>query len=249
MERWSDKVAVVTGASAGIGRGLAEHLVDCGLKVVGLARRKDKLNELADKLKGRKGTFIPVVADVTKESDVLNAFDWTTKNVGVVHILINNAGLARAKGLLDGETEAWWEIFDTNLLALCVATREAIKIMRANGVDGHIVHMNSTGGHYVPNVPNVNVYCASKFGVTALTETLRQELNAVGSKIKVTSVSPGFVEAGVLENSELSATVKEVQMCPGLKIKDVCDAVEYVLATPPHVQVHEIILRAVGQQI
>lgn len=88
--------------------------------------------------------------------------------------------------LLEGDTETWKKILDTNVLGLCIATREAVKNMRENNVDGHIIHINSLAGHIVVNVPNLSVYTASKFAVTALTETLRQELNSIGSKTKIT---------------------------------------------------------------
>lgn len=88
--------------------------------------------------------------------------------------------------LTDGDTKIWKRTLDVNVLALCVATREAIKDMRANKVDGHIVHINAILGHYVPPFPQFNVYAASKHAVTALTEVLRHELNSSNSKIKIT---------------------------------------------------------------
>lgn len=104
-----------------------------------------------------------------------------------MHILINNAGGAGlSTNLIEGDTEVWKRVFDLNVLGLCIATREAVKNMKENNVDGHIIHINSIAGHKVLNVPNFNVYPASKFAVTALTETLRQELNSIGSKIKIT---------------------------------------------------------------
>lgn len=104
-----------------------------------------------------------------------------------MHILINNAGKAQGNtNLIEGDKELWKNILDLNVLGLCIATREAVKSMKENDVDGHIIHINSVLGHIVPNFPNLNLYPASKFAVTALTETLRQELNSIGSKIKIT---------------------------------------------------------------
>lgn len=127
-----------------------------------------------------------IKADITKESDLLEAFDWIKTNLGPIHILINNAGILKASTLLEGNTETWKATFDTNVLSLCIATREAIKSMKENDIDGHIVHINSVSGHYVPRIKRINVYPASKHAVTALTETLRQELNLINSKIKIT---------------------------------------------------------------
>lgn len=87
---------------------------------------------------------------------------------------------------MDGDTEAWKTIFDVNVLGLCIATREAVKSMKENNIDGHIVHINSVVGHQVINYPGLNVYPASKHAVTALTETLRLEFNSLGLKIKIT---------------------------------------------------------------
>lgn len=123
---------------------------------------------------------------MTVEADIIAAFDWTSSNLGPVHILVNNAGLSLPTTLTDGDTDKWRKIIDTNVLGLCIATREAVKNMRKNGVDGHIVHINSVLGHYVHNVPNLNLYSGTKFAVTALTESLRIELNNLKSKIKIT---------------------------------------------------------------
>lgn len=154
--------------------------------MIGLARRKHKIEELADKLAGKKGKIYAFEADVSKEQDILNAFEWTKKNVGPVHILINNAGIVKNELMIEGNTENWKKILDVNVLGLCIATREAVNNMRENNIDGHIIHINSIGGHQVPLFVGTSIYPASKFGVTALTETLRQELNSIGSKIKIT---------------------------------------------------------------
>lgn len=122
---------------------------------------------------------------MSKEEDILNGFKWVTNNVGPVAILVNNAGLLQETNLVDGDTAKWKRTFDINVLGLCIATREAVKIMRENKIDGHIIHINSVVGHTVPNFPGSNVYPASKHSVTALTETLRQEFNHIGVKIKI----------------------------------------------------------------
>ncbi|XP_018576001.1 farnesol dehydrogenase-like isoform X2 [Anoplophora glabripennis] len=186
MERWVGKVAVVTGASSGIGAAIAEALVERGLKVAGLARRKDRLDALAQKLSNKKGKLYPVQTDITKEEDIINAFKWIKENLGPIHILVNNAGVLGQTSLVDGNIEIWENILDVNVLGLSIATREAIRDMRANNVDGHIIHINSVAGHQVSQIPNMNFYPASKFAVTALAETLRLEMLNLKLKIKIT---------------------------------------------------------------
>jgi NADP+-dependent farnesol dehydrogenase len=151
--------------------------------VVGLARRVERVEELAKKLQGKKGKLHAVKADITKEEDILKAFKWTSDNLGPVHILVNNAGLMQKTNLTtEGDTEKWRKIFDTNVMGLCIATREAVKIMQTKKIDGHIIHINSVVGHRILALAGRNVYPASKFAVTALSETLRHELRHLGMK-------------------------------------------------------------------
>jgi NADP+-dependent farnesol dehydrogenase len=154
--------------------------------VVGTARRSELVEEHSKQLSGKKGKLHGIKADFTKEEDILKTFAWTTKNLGPVHILVNNAGTTKPTNLTEGKTEDWKAVLDLNVLGLCIATREAVKVMKANNIKGHIVHINSVLGHNVFSGAHVNVYPASKYAVTALTETLRQELNHLSSKIKIT---------------------------------------------------------------
>lgn len=188
MDRWRNKIAIVTGASVGIGASIAEKLVQEGVIVVGLARRSENIEKLAKKLESQKGKLYAFKADISREEDILKAFNWVSDNLGPVSILINNAGVVKQTTLIDGDIELWKQLLDTNVLGLCIATREAVRIMKANKIDGHIIHINSIAGHSVPKFPFNSVYPASKHAVTALTETLRQELNHFGSKIKITVI-------------------------------------------------------------
>ncbi|KAJ3660776.1 hypothetical protein Zmor_005207 [Zophobas morio] len=233
MDRWRGKVAIVTGASAGIGAAIAKQLVEEGLQVVGLARRSERVEDLAKQLEGKKGKPYAVKTDISKEEDILKAFKWVTDNLGPVHILINNAGIIQQTNLTEGDTEKWKKIFDTNVLGLCIATREAVKIMKANKIDGHIVHINSVTGHKIPNVPGLNV----------------QELNHLGLKIKITSVSPGLVGTDIFEANNSGITAEQLQKMNSLESEDIADSVLYVLSTPPHVQVHELTIKPVGETV
>jgi len=233
MERWSGRVAVVTGASSGIGAAIAAELTKKGLKVVGLARRVDRMEELSRSLESEPGKLYAVKCDIGNESDVLAAFKWIKDNLGGVDILINNAAVATDTSLTGGSTEELKKMLDVNVLALSVCTMQAFQSMKERGVDeGHIIHINSMAGH-IPPREYYAMYFATKHAVTALTEGLRRELVKLKSKIRVTSLSPGLVKTEMpppqfLENS------------PYLNPEDIADGVLYVLGTPPHVQVLEL---------
>ncbi|XP_018575998.1 farnesol dehydrogenase [Anoplophora glabripennis] len=246
MTRWVGKVAVVTGASSGIGAVTAEALVEHGLKVAGLARRKDRLDALAQKLSNKKGKFYPVKTDISKEEDILKAFKWIKENLGPVHILINNAGTLGKTNLMNGDTEIWKNTLNVNVLGLSIATREAIRDMRANNVDGHIIHINSGAGHQVPNIPNINMYPASKFAVRALAETLRLELLNKKSKIKITNISPGLTDTETV-SADVKEHIRKIGGDQMIEPENIADAIIYALSTPPHVQIQELDVRAVDE--
>nr|CAD7266287.1 unnamed protein product [Timema shepardi] len=247
MERWSGKVALVTGASAGIGAAIVQELVRHGLKVVGLARRVEKVEELEAGLNNAPGKLYALKADASKEEDILAAFDWIKKNLGGVHILINNAGVGTAE-TLSNVSEISWRVLELNVKGLSIFTREALKSMKERGVnDGHIIHLNSVLGHWLPGGRPVTMYHTSKHIVTVLTEGLRRELVQIGSKTKVTSISPGLTvtEFANAYGPEIKKFLYEENAV--LQAKDIADAVIYTLGTPPHVQIHEMIIRPVGE--
>nr|CAD7586493.1 unnamed protein product [Timema genevievae] len=236
MERWSGRVALVTGASAGIGAAIVRELVKNGLIVVGLARRAELVEELSAELKGAPGKLHALKGDVSKEEDILAAFDWVKKNLGRIDVLVNNAGVLYLSMLTDGETSHWKQIFDLNVLGLSICTREAFKLMKEKGVDdGHIIHINSIDGHMPVKFPGMAHYFASKHAVTVLTEGLRRELVQLGSKIRVTSISPGVVDTDMFRSFTDGVQVSEDEF-PALKSEDIANAVTYALGTPPHIQ-------------
>ncbi|KAG5886730.1 hypothetical protein JTB14_027152 [Gonioctena quinquepunctata] len=252
MDRWIGKVAIVTGASSGIGAAIVEKLVEEGMIVVGLARRIDRMEEAARKLTGKRGILHPLKCDISEESDILEAFSYIKNHLGLVHVLKNNAGIAKISSLMDDETEMWKQILNVNILGLCICTREAIKVMRENNIDGHIVHMNSVTGHRVPTNFPVNLYPATKFAVGALAETLRYEFNSVESRIKITSLSPGIVMTEIFDSSGMSyKTLKEGigGNLPYLDSEDIADSIVYILSTPPNVMVTELTLKPLHETI
>ncbi|XP_022180330.1 farnesol dehydrogenase-like [Myzus persicae] len=256
MEQWKGKVAIVTGASAGIGEAIVVKLVEYGVHVVALARGEEKLKKLAESLNGKgnnQGTVHTKVCDVTNEQAVKNVFSWVDSTLGGVSILINNAGTAIISSLLNGKLEDWQEIMNLNVLALNVCSREAYQSMTKNKIDGHIIQVNSIAGHNITAYFAMKMYNASKVAVSVLCEGLRHELQLAGSKIKVSSISPGGVETDLLlrllERSREPGSAYQVKDLNILKTDDVANAVITTLATPPTVLIAELTIIANGSTI
>lgn len=246
MQRWAGRVAMVTGASSGIGAAITKELVKNGLKVIGMARRVENIEALSASLQSAAGQLYPVKADLTRENEVCSVFRWVKSNLGGVDVLVNSAGVASANSLIDGPVEKWKHILELNILGQSLCTKEAIQSMNERGVnDGHIVNINSVAGHVVPptNLP-LYMYAASKTANVMLTEGLRRELLRRNSKIRITSLSPGTVRTDLPEASGLTDPYQDN---PYLEPQDVADAVVYVLGTRPHVQVSELIIRPMGE--
>lgn len=246
LKRWSGRTALVTGASSGIGAATAKRLADAGMKLALAARRRDRLEALAAEL-GRDAEVIVQPTDLRDEASIDALFDAVRQRWGGVDVLVNNAGLGHHAPLTSGETERWREMLEVNVLALCVCTREAVRDMRARGDDGHVVHVSSMAAHRVP--PGSGVYSATKYAVRSLTEGLRQELRDAGSGIRVTAISPGFVETEFAEKYHRSAKAAEetYSRYKVLEDADVAEAVAWALGAPPHMQVHDVLMRPTEQ--
>ena len=241
-------VAAITGASSGIGTEIATRLAADGYDLALCARRQQRLAQLADVLSAQHGVEVLTKAvDLRDEPQILDWFGAISTRFNRFDVLVNNAGLGHQETLAGGSTEKWRETLDVNVIALCICTREAIRLMRARGDDqGHIVHISSMSGH---RVPGSGMYSASKFAVRALTEGLRQELRAANSAIRISSISPGFVETEFAE--KYSGSLEQAQQVysqfPVLQPKDIGNAVGYVLEQPDYVQVHDVLLRPTQQ--
>ncbi|KAM9318986.1 dehydrogenase/reductase SDR family member 11-like [Pholidichthys leucotaenia] len=253
MERWKGRVALVTGASSGIGAAIAKELVRHGMTVVGCARDVGKIEKLAEdyKREGLSGVLVPIKCDLSKEEEILSMFAAIKGQYKGVDVCINNAGLAHPEPLLSGKTSGWKNMLDVNVVALSICTREAYQSMKERNVDdGQIINLNSICGHVVIPQRDIHFYTASKFAVTALTEGLRQELHEAKTHIRASSISPGVVKTDFAprfySDDPAKATATYCAMKP-LDAKDVANAVIYILKAPPHVQVGEIQLRPVEQ--
>uniref|UniRef100_A0A023F997 Putative dehydrogenase n=1 Tax=Triatoma infestans TaxID=30076 RepID=A0A023F997_TRIIF len=242
MDKWEGKVALVTGASAGIGAQIVKDLVKHGMKVVGVARRLEKIQELEKELKNCKGELKAIRCDITSEEDIKNVFAWIENNWGAVNVLVNNAATLTLQPLSDCNTEAIKSMFDTNVIGLSIFARESVNSMKSHFTEGHIININSYVGHLIFGVKGMAPYCATKNAVTVLTESLRRELGANNQTIKVTSLSPGLVD------TEMTGMVIPNGL-PQLKPKDVSDTLIYCLSTPPGINITELTVMKVGDVI
>ncbi|XP_046826486.1 uncharacterized protein LOC124427519 [Vespa crabro] len=244
MERWAGKVAIVTGASSGIGLAIAKAFVQNGILAIGFARRKEKMESEMKNVKGKgKGKFYACECDVTKPESIEQAFEWVKNNFGTVHILVNNAGVVSNVKFMDSSRPDWQRLFDVNVLGLIDCTKRAARIMLDSNVEGYIINMNSIAGHYLDVFPgcSLNFYPASKFASVAATDITQKEL--YGSKIRVTSISPGLVSTEIFDANNVNI-LKDL---PALEADDIANAVIYVIGTPQRVHITELIIRPFGE--
>ncbi|XP_046431809.1 farnesol dehydrogenase-like [Neodiprion fabricii] len=247
MDRWVNKVAVVTGASSGIGAAIAEAFLKEGLIVVGVARRLENLEALSVSNQEAKGKFHARQCDITNTEELLKTLKWVDNELGGIDILVNNAAIWSVKRVIDGNVEEFRKLLDLNVLATAVCVREAVDSMQRRNVAGHIININSMDGHWLPFMGNASLYPATKFAITIMTETVRRELAVANSRIKITSVSPGFVKTDIMRASGVPNPEHFLDNIPHLQPKSIADGVLYVLGTPEDVQVTELSIRPVGE--
>ena len=248
-------LAVVTGASSGIGLATVRVLVGLGYTVIAGARRLDRLNALAASLPA--GRCVPVALDVTNEASVAEL----AAAVGdrPLHVLVNNAGLSRGLARLeDAPEEHWRTMMETNVFgvyrvtrALMPAIRRAATVPRASASGiiaghSHIVNMGSIAGF--SNYVGGSGYAASKHAVRAISQTLRLEL--VGAPIRVTEINAGLVETEfsiVRFDGDIDAAKKPYAGITPLVAEDIADLVEFAVSRKPHVNIDEIVVKPVRQ--
>ncbi len=229
----SDKVAIVTGASSGIGLAFAEHLVRKGASVYGLARGVDRLKEAAADV---GDAFHPIRCDVRVEEDVKSAVDEILEDAGRIDILINNAGLGIYGKIDELSVEEWDTQMETNVRGCFLCARAVTPQMRAqneaSGFGGHIVNIASIAG--LLGNPTLGAYNASKFGVRGLSEALMKELREDG--IKVSCIYPGSIQTNFGSGSGGSTTRP---MTPN----DIAGTVLHVIETDDNYLISEVVMR------
>ena len=242
-----DKVAIITGASSGIGYATAQALSKAGAKVAIGARRTDRLEELAKKISSEGGQVFHQKLDVTSRTDCENFTKAVLEKWGTVDILINNAGLMPLSFFKNLKVDEWDSMIDVNIKGVLYCTSTVISHMREKK-SGHIVNLSSVAGRIV--FPAGSVYCATKHAVAAFSEGLRQELS-VRSNIRVTSIEPGVVATELndtITDESLQGFVENAKKMEALQAGDIADAILYAVNSPPHVNVNEILLRPTTQE-
>ncbi|HEY3452505.1 MAG TPA: SDR family NAD(P)-dependent oxidoreductase [Myxococcales bacterium] len=231
------RVAVITGASAGIGAATARVLAKQGFEVVLGARRKDRVQSLAKELDGRAYSL-----DVTDPESV-KAF---AERIPVAAVLINNAGLSRGLDPIEtGNEKHWREMLETNVMGLLRVTHALLPAL-SKAPHAHIVNLGSVAGFEV--YPGGGGYCATKHAVRAISLTLRLELN--GRPIRITEIDPGMVETefSVVRFEGDAARAKKVyEGLTPLTAEDVAETIGYAVSRPPHVNLDQIVMRPIAQ--
>ena len=242
--RLEGKVAVVTGASSGIGEATVRALVGEGASVVAGARRKERLEELVEEATRDGGRVIAVECDVTDERQAHALVNRAIEEFGRIDILVNNAGVMLLSKVEKGLSDEWRQMFDVNVLGLLYATDAAVEAMKRQG-SGHIVNISSVAGRKTR--PTVGVYSGTKFAVNAISEALRQELLEDG--IRITVVEPGAVATELTDHitdEEVREGLKQRNIEP-LQPEDIANAIAYAVSQPQRLSVNEIMIRPTQQ--
>ncbi|WP_018973305.1 SDR family NAD(P)-dependent oxidoreductase [Rudaea cellulosilytica] len=246
-KRLQDRIALVTGASSGIGAATALAFAEAGAKVAIAARRRDRLDELAKSLAALGAEPLVLEADLLDEHAAQRIVADTEKHFGRLDILVNNAGVMYLEPVAEADLGRWRRMLELNVLSLIASTQAALAGMRARK-DGHIVNIASTAGR-VAN-PNAAAYSATKFGVVAFSEALRREIYADGVRVSV--IEPGAVATELREHIGHAQVQKAINAWAEgmrqLQAEDVAETILFCVTRPPHVSINEVLMRPTDQE-
>lgn len=241
-----NKVAVITGASSGIGKATAVKLANEGVKVVLCARSVDELKELKEKIESNGGQALVVKTDVTKSEDWEDVVSQTKSEFGNIDILINNAGLMPLSFIKKFKTDEWMKMIDVNIKGVLNGVAAILPGMLENG-GGHVVNISSSAAHRV--FPGGAVYSATKAAVKMFSEGMRQEL-APEHGINVTSIEPGAVDTNLLEtitDDDIKEMLQGMDDIDRLESEDIAESIFYALNQPERVNVNDVYLMPTEQ--
>ena len=248
MNRIEGRTALITGATAGIGRACARAFARQGAHLVLVGRRDERLKALAKELTDESGVNVHIHALDVRDRDDVSRLAAELESAGVeVDILLNNAGKARGLDPLhEGDLDDWDEMIDTNVKGLLYFSRAFLPGMVARN-RGHVINVGSTSGRWT--YPKGNVYCGTKFAVVGITEGMNLDL--AGTKVRVSSVDPGLVEtefSRVRFHGDDDRAEGVYQGYRPLAPEDVADAVLYVANAPEHVDVFNLVILPTDQR-
>jgi len=246
-----DQVALITGASSGIGAATARRLAAEGAAVALVARRRDKLDELAGTIRGDSGKALVIQADVTSAQEASAAVERAAAELGRLDILVNNAGVMLLGPALDAPIAEWEQMVDVNVRGVLNVTHAALPHLAHAAEDSprrvaDLVTISSTAGRVAR--PGSSVYNLTKFGVAAFSEALRQEL--IAKRVRVSVIEPGTVatELATHLRAEIrEAAQRQTEAIQPLLPEDIADAVAWIVTRDRRVAVNEILVRASEQ--
>lgn len=246
VSKLEGKVAIITGASSGIGEATAIALAAEGAKIVIAARRVERLEAVAKQIIDHGGQALSIVSDITDEAQAKNVIQKAHTEFGHIDILVNNAGISFPGRIENADPSNWRKMIDINVLALMYTTHIALPIFKAQK-SGHIVNISSVAGRIAR--AGMAGYNVTKWGVNAFSEALRQEVYQ--DNIRVTIIEPGLVETeidqhitDVVAKQEIEARRKAITP---LQSEDIAAAIVYAVSQPQHVNVNEILIRPTQQ--
>jgi NADP-dependent 3-hydroxy acid dehydrogenase YdfG len=241
------KIALVTGATSGIGKATAITLADCGFNLIITGRREELLGELKSQIEVKyKAEVLPLCFDIRKRDEVSKAIEKIPAKWKAIDVLVNNAGLAVGLNhIQDGNFDDWERMIDTNVKGLLYMTRCVAPLMIQRN-SGHIINICSVAGKDV--YENGNIYCATKFAVDALSKAMRIDMLKIN--IKVSNVCPGAVETEFslvrFKNDAKRAKQVYTGMTP-LTAEDIAGVIRFIVTLPPHVCINDIVIAPTAQ--
>jgi NADP-dependent 3-hydroxy acid dehydrogenase YdfG len=242
-----NKVAIITGASSGIGYATSLTLSKAGIRVAVGARRTERLQELEKQIVENNGEILVQKTDVTRKSDCDSLVDTVVEKWGKVDVLINNAGLMPLSYFKSGKVEEWEQMVDVNIKGVLYCTSAVVPYM-IEKKSGQIINISSVAGRIV--FAGGSVYCATKHAIAALSEGLRKELSPTYN-IRVTCIEPGAVETELLESitdESMTGFIQATKNMETLRSDDIANAILYAVQAPRHVNVNEILIRPTAQE-
>lgn len=240
------KIALVTGATSGIGEATAMIFAENGIDIIITGRRAERLNILKNKLQDKNVRVLTLCFDVRDEGEVKDALGNLPKDWEEIDYLVNNAGLAAGLSTVqDGDTDDWNRMIDTNVKGLLYVTR-AVSPGMVERKKGHIINIGSIAGKEV--YPNGNVYCATKHAVDAITKGMR--IDMLPHNIKVTQICPGAVETEFsivrFHGDDVRAS-KVYEGFDNLVAKDIADCIWFVVSRASHVNINDMVVMPTAQ--